>query len=303
VIFKVFEFFKKKISEAISKVNKIFTQKVMNEKDFEKIFFDIELNLIQSNVSSEVTGKIKQDLKAQLVGKSVKKDLKKVINDSLKNTLNNILVEETPKEFLKKIAAKRPFVIIIMGINGSGKTTTIAKLAYYLKSKKLSVLLAACDTFRAASIEQLQVHADKLGIRLISSEYGSDSTSIAFDAKKHAEKNSIDVLIIDTAGRLQSNSNLMDELKKMKRVINPDSCIFVADSITGADVAIQAGKFNDEIGIDYLILSKADIDTKGGAIISAGYAIKKPVLFLGTGQGYKDLKEFDKNEIIEKIIK
>ncbi|MFA5333112.1 MAG: signal recognition particle-docking protein FtsY [Candidatus Nanoarchaeia archaeon] len=298
----MFEFFKKKISEAINKVEKVFTQKVMNEKDFEKIFFDIELNLLQSNVSSEVVSKIKKNLKLELVGKSVKKDLKKVINDSLKSTLDNVLIEEVPGEFLKKIKAKKPYIIMIIGVNGSGKTTTIGKLVNYFKAKKLSVLLAACDTFRAASIEQLRAHADKLGVELISSEYGSDSTSIAYDAKKHAEKNNIDVVIIDTAGRLQSNSNLMDELKKMKRVIMPDSCIFVADSITGADVTLQVDKFNAEIGIDYLILSKADVDTKGGAIISASYSVKKPILFLGTGQEYKDLKEFNKAEIIEKII-
>ncbi|MFA5303342.1 MAG: signal recognition particle-docking protein FtsY [Candidatus Nanoarchaeia archaeon] len=299
----MFEFFKKKISEAINKVEKVFTEKVMNEKDFEKIFFDIELNLIQSNVSSEVVSKIKQDLKLELVGKSVKKDLKKVINDSLKSTLDKVLIEEVPGEFLKKIKAKKPYIIMIIGVNGSGKTTTIGKLTNYFKTKKLSVLLAACDTFRAASIEQLRTHADKLGVKLISSEYGADSTSIAYDAKKHAEKNNVDILIIDTAGRLQSNSNLMDELKKMKRVIMPDSCIFVADSITGADVTLQADKFNAEIGIDYLILSKTDVDTKGGAIISASYSVKKPILFLGTGQEYKDLKEFSKKEIIEKIIK
>ncbi|MDD4353653.1 MAG: signal recognition particle-docking protein FtsY [Candidatus Nanoarchaeia archaeon] len=298
----MFEFFKKKINEAITKVEKVFTEKVMNEKDFEKVFFDIELNLIQSNVSSEVVNKIKQDLKKELIGKSVKKDLKNVINISLKNTLNEILMEQNPLDFLKKINEKKPYIIMIIGVNGSGKTTTIGKLANYFKSKKLSVLLAACDTFRAASIEQLKVHADKLGIKLISSEYGSDSTSIAFDAKKHAEKNKIDILIIDTAGRLQSNSNLMEELKKMKRVINPDSCIFVADSITGADVVLQADKFNSEIGIDYLILSKTDVDTKGGAIISASYVVKKPILFLGTGQEYTDLKEFNKQEIIDKIV-
>ena len=274
----------------------------MNDKEFEKFFFDIELNLIQSNVSSAVVNKIKQDLKKELVGKSVKRDLKKVLNDSLKKTLNEILIEEKPEEFLKKIKANKPFTIMIIGINGSGKTTTIAKLTNYFKSKKLSVVLAACDTFRAASIEQLKTHADKLKVELISSEYGADSTSIAFDAKKHAEKNSIDVLIIDTAGRLQSNANLMAELKKMKRVINPNACIFVADSITGADVTEQAEKFNSEIGIDYLILSKADVDVKGGAIISSSYAVKKPILFLGVGQQYKDLKEFKKTEIIEKIL-
>jgi fused signal recognition particle receptor len=298
----VFEFLKKKISEAISKVEKVFTEKIMNEKDFEKIFFEIELNLIQSNVSSDVVNKIKLDLKNELIGKSVKKNLKIVINNSLKNTLNNVLIEEIPGNFLKKIKNKKPFIIMLIGVNGSGKTTTIGKLTKYFKSKKFSVLLAACDTFRAASIEQLKTHADKLGVKLISSDYGSDSTSIAYDAKKHAEKNNFDILLIDTAGRLQSNSNLMDELKKMKRVINPDACIFVADSITGTDVTLQANEFNSKIGIDYLILSKTDVDTKGGAIISASYTTKKPILFLGIGQEYKDLKEFNKQEIIEKII-
>ncbi|MDD2678674.1 MAG: AAA family ATPase, partial [Candidatus Nanoarchaeia archaeon] len=266
---KMFEFFKKKISEALNKVEKAITEKVMNEKEFEKFFFDFELNLIQSNVSPAVVAKIKEELKKELVGKSVKKDLKKVLNESLKKTLNEILIEQNPSDFMKKIRNKKPFIIMVVGINGSGKTTTIAKLTHYFKSKKLSIVLAACDTFRAASIEQLKAHADKLGVKLISSEYGADSTSIAFDAKKHAEKNKNDLLIIDTAGRLQSNTNLMEELKKMKRVINPDACVFVADSITGADVTEQAEKFNAEIGIDYLILSKTDVDIKGGAIISA----------------------------------
>jgi fused signal recognition particle receptor len=166
----------------------------------------------------------------------------------------------------------------------------------------LSSVLAACDTFRAASIEQLKTHADNLGVKLISSDYGADATSIAFDAKKHAEKANSDLLIIDTAGRLQSNSNLMEELKKMKRIINPDMCIFVADSITGADAVEQAEKFNDELGIDYLILSKTEVDQKGGAIISIRYSVKNPVLFLGMGQEYKDLKEFKKSEIVEKLL-
>ncbi len=298
----LFEFFKKKLNETITNVKKAFTEKILSEKDFEKIFFEIELGLIQSNVSSKVADKIKQELKNDLVGKSVSKDLKKAITESLKNALTQILEEVDYAELINNIKSKKPYIIMIIGVNGSGKTTTIAKLANYFKNKNLSPILAACDTFRAASIEQLKTHADKLGIKLISSDYGADATSIAFDAKKHAEKNCSDVLIIDTAGRLQSNSNLMEELKKMKRVINPDACIFVADSITGADAVEQAERFNDEIGIDYLILSKTDVDQKGGAIISISYSVKKPVLFLGVGQEYKDLKEFKKDEIIGKLL-
>ena len=194
---------------------------------------------------------------------------------------------------------EKPFVIAFFGVNGSGKTTTIAKIADLLNKNKISCVLAASDTFRAASIEQLQIHADRLRIKLIKHDYGSDPAAVAFDAVKHAKAKNIDVVLIDTAGRLHSNVNLMDELKKVVKVAKPDLNIFVGESIAGNDCVEQAKTFNEAVGIDGIILAKADIDKKGGAAISVSYVTKKPIIYLGMGQEYFDLKEFEPNLIVE----
>jgi len=192
-------------------------------------------------------------------------------------------------------------VICFVGVNGSGKTTSIAKVAKFLQNNGLSVVLAAADTFRAAAIDQLQLHADKLGVKLIRQDYGSDPAAVAFDAIKHAEANRKDVVLIDTAGRLHSNINLMDEMKKIMRVAKPDLKLFVGESITGNDCVEQAKHFNVAVGIDGIILAKADVDEKGGAAISVSYVTQKPILFLGVGQEYEDLQEFDKEKLLASI--
>ena len=190
---------------------------------------------------------------------------------------------------------------MFFGINGSGKTTTIAKMTKMLLDKKLKVVIAASDTFRAAAIHQLQEHADKLGVKLIKHDYGADPAAVAFDAIKYAEAHGIDVVLIDTAGRLHSNVNLIDEMKKVARVAKPDMKIFVGESITGNDCVEQARSFNEAIGIDGIILAKADVDEKGGAAVSVSYITKKPILFLGTGQGYDDLTPFRSELIVESL--
>ena len=204
---------------------------------------------------------------------------------------------------LKEIKNKKdlPYVIAFFGINGSGKTTSIAKIANMLKEKNISCVLAAGDTFRAASIEQLQIHADKIGVKLIKHTYGSDPAAVAFDAIKHAQSKNMEVVLIDTAGRMHSNTNLVDEMKKIVRVAKPDLKIFVGESITGNDCVEQAKTFNEAVGIDGIILAKADIDEKGGAAISVSYVTKKPILFFGTGQEYKDIEAFDKEKVMKNI--
>ena len=193
----------------------------------------------------------------------------------------------------------KPYVIAFFGINGSGKTTSIAKLASMLKEKNISCVLAAGDTFRAASIEQLQLHADKVGVKLIRHTYGSDPAAVAFDAIKHAKAKGIDAVLIDTAGRMHSNQNLIDEMKKIIRVAKPDLKIFVGESITGNDCVEQAKTFNEAVGIDGIILAKADIDEKGGAAVSVSYITKKPILYLGVGQEYDDLQEFEPEVVVK----
>jgi fused signal recognition particle receptor len=286
--------FFKKITEAISK-------KALSEKQFEELFFEIEVALMENNVAVEVIEKIKSDLKNELVEKQIsRKNVKETIIDTLKNSIEG-LFDIDKIDLLEKIKEKKPFVICFVGINGSGKTTTIAKVCRLLQKKNLNCVLAASDTFRAASIEQLQLHADKLGARLIKHDYGSDPAAVAFDAIKYAESKKQNVVLIDTAGRLHSNSNLMEELKKVVRIAKPDLTIFVGESITGNDCVEQAQKFNEVLGIDGIILTKSDVDEKGGAAISISYVTKKPILYLGVGQEYDDLKEFDPEIIISNL--
>ena len=256
--------------------------------------------LLENNVSVEVIEKIKVDLKEELVDKPLPRDVLKKMEETLARTMNEILTFDQI-DIIKKSDNKKPFIIAFFGINGCGKTTSIAKLANYLKENGKSVVLAACDTFRAAAIQQLEEHANKLGVKMIKHDYGSDAAAVAFDAVKHAEKHGIDVVLIDTAGRLHSNTNLMAELEKIIRVTNPDLKIFVGESITGNDCIEQARKFNELVEMDGAILTKADIDEKGGAPLSIAYTIKKPILFLGMGQEYKDLEVFNKKLILDRL--
>jgi fused signal recognition particle receptor len=204
-------------------------------------------------------------------------------------------------DLLKKIKEKKPYVILLLGVNGAGKTTTIAKLCNLFQKNNLKCVLVAGDTFRAASIQQLEEHAKKLNVNVIKHDYGADPAAVAYDGIKHAEAKNIDVVLIDTAGRQHSNINLMDELKKIERVAKPDFKIFVGESITGNDIIEQVKQFNEAVKIDGIILSKLDVDNKGGAAISVSYVTGKPIIYFGSGQGYNDLEEFDKGKILKRL--
>jgi fused signal recognition particle receptor len=286
-----------------SKVKSKFAYKI-TEEEFDNIFDDLEMLLLENNVALEVTEDIKSKLSKKLVDKEIKQeDLEKEIKSELKATLNEILIDpDNPLDIIKlKEKAGEPFVILFFGINGTGKTTTIAKLTNLLQKNKLSVVLAAADTFRAASIEQIQIHADKLKVPLIKHDYGSDPSAVGFDAIKYAKKNKIDVVLIDTAGRMHTKTNLLAEMEKIVRVTNPDLKIFVAESIAGNDATEQAKSFNEMIEVDGSILSKADIDEKGGTVISVSHTTHKPIFYLGTGQEYKDIQLFDKQKFINDL--
>ncbi|MBW3019753.1 signal recognition particle-docking protein FtsY [Candidatus Woesearchaeota archaeon] len=296
---------KEEIKEEPVKEKVGFFQKLMSKKldenKFEDLFWDLEVILLENNVSVEVIEKIKDDLKKSLVDQSFKKSkIFDIIQSTLKNSLYEILNVDKI-DVMSKIESKKPYVICFFGINGSGKTTTIAKFANMLLKKNKTVVLAAADTFRAAAIDQIQEHADRLKVKLIKHDYGSDPAAVAFDAIKHAQAKGIDVVLIDTAGRLHSNANLLDEMKKIIRVANPDMKIFVGESITGNDCVEQASNFDEAVGIDGVILSKADIDEKGGASISVGYVTGKPILYIGTGQEYDDFEEFDAEKVLSRL--
>jgi len=274
----------------------------ISKEDFDKYSEELELLLVENNVALEVAEKMIKALEKRIVGKEIqKRDLEKEINETLKEIIMQVLIE--PFNLVEKIQRKKekPYVILFCGINGSGKTTTIAKLANKLKKQGFSCVIAAGDTFRAASIEQIKKHGEKLGIKVIANEYGSDPASVGFDAISYAKKHSIDCVLIDTAGRMHTAKNLLREIEKISKVCNPDTKIFVGESITGNDSIEQVKSFDAAIGLDGIILSKADVDEKGGTALSVGYTTGKPILYLGTGQEYKDLEDFSKNKILEKI--
>ena len=289
------ESFFRKIKTKISKVK-------ISEKDFEIYSEELKGLLLENNVAYEVAEKMIKELKEKIVEKEfLKKEIESEIKDLFKEIIEEILIE--PYDLAKKINEKKekPYVVLFCGINGTGKTTTIAKIADSLKKEKISSVIAAADTFRAASIEQIKEHGEKIGIKVISHEYGSDPASVGFDAIKYAKKNLIDCVLIDTAGRMHTSKNLIKEIEKISKVTKPDTKIFIGESITGNDVIEQARSFNFSIGIDGIILTKADIDEKGGTALSVRYVTKKPILYLGTVQLYAEIEPFDKKRFIKKL--
>ncbi|MEM5829069.1 MAG: signal recognition particle-docking protein FtsY [Candidatus Aenigmatarchaeota archaeon] len=310
---KIEEDIKKPVSEEEKKIEKkkIFKilklEKEIKESDIDKLENDIKISLLQSDVALDVANKIYDELKRELVGKVIKiNETEKVVLNSLRRIIFEILNQENINlenliEENKKLG--KPTLILFLGFNGSGKTTTLAKFAYLLKKRGFSVVIAAADTFRAASIEQLEEHAKKLNIRMIKHRYGADAAAVVYDAIEHAKANSIDVVLADTAGRSHANTNLMEELKKICRVNKPDFKILVLDALTGNDIVNQCESFNNAVGVDGIVLTKVDVYDKGGAVLSAAYTLKKPILFLGVGQGYEDLKVFNPEEILDNLFK
>lgn len=282
-------------------------EKTIQEKHVEDILFELEMELLQGDVAMEVATEVVESVKNDLVGKKIKRsnDITEYTFMALKNAVSDI-ISIPGKSMTEMIEAKKaegePLVVMFVGINGTGKTTTIGKLANYYMKKGYTPVIAASDTFRAGAIEQVTYHADNVGVKIIKHKKGSDPAAVAYDAVEHAKAQGKELVLIDTAGRMQTNTNLMDEMKKIKRVSKPDLVIFVGDALTGNDATEQAKKFNEAIDIDGVILTKADADSKGGASLSIGYVIKKPIMFLGMGQGYDDIKEYDSEWMLNQLF-
>ena len=289
-----------------SKTFKKLKSKNITEDDFDKIWIELEIFLLEINIAFEIVEKIEKTLKNELVGNSfnrfkLNEKIKEILSLEVKNVLSSR--EDDLLEKIKKIRETGEVVkIIILGVNGTGKTTTIAKFVNYLQSKNLSLVVAAADTFRAAAIEQLEEHSKKLNFKLIQHKGGSDPAAVSFDAIEHAKAKKLDVVLIDTAGRMPNNHNLMIELQKIKRVSNAQLTIFVGDSISGNDLIEQINLFDKGIKIDGIILTKVDTDDKPGSIVTTAYSIEKPIYFLGVGQNYEDLIKFNAGEISEKLF-
>lgn len=283
------------------------TAKTISEKHLEDILWELEMGLLEGDVAMEVASAVVDSVKDDLVGRKIKRsnDITEYTYNALRNAVAEI-IDIPGKSMTEMIEAKKaqgePLVVMFVGINGTGKTTTIGKLANYYLKKGYTPVIAAADTFRAGAIEQVNYHADKVGVKLIKHQKGSDPAAVAFDAVEHAKAQGKELVLIDTAGRMQTNTNLMDEMKKIKRVAKPDLVVFVGDALTGNDATQQASKFNEAIGLDGVILTKADADSKGGASLSIGYVIKKPILFLGMGQGYDDIKEYDADWMLNQLF-
>jgi fused signal recognition particle receptor len=289
-------------------VTKVTTTELKAE-NLSPILSDFKMNLAENDVAFPVADRICDELEKRLVGVQVKRleDRKKIVEENLRQVLLEVMLTNNKIDLLKKAEEKRkngePFVLLFVGINGTGKTTTIAKVAQFLQDKGYSVVLACSDTYRAGSIEQLEEHAKRLGIRIITHKYGADPAAVAYDAISHAKAHGINAVLIDTAGRMQTNQNLMNELAKVKRVVQPDLTILTLDSLIGNDAVMQAEEFHKSIGIDATILTKVDADVKGGSALSVTYVTQKPILFIGVGQTYKDLELFNPEKFVNMILR
>lgn len=283
------------------RISETFTTVQLSDKKFEEIFWDLEVVMLENNVAVEVIEKIRDDLRHELTQKRIPRGgIEDIVLSTLKQSISELFSVEQI-DIIREAKRKKPYVIAVIGVNGSGKTTTLAKLARLFLDNHLSCVIAASDTFRAAAIQQLEEHAERLGVKLIKQDYKADPAAVAFDAIAHAKAKGIDIVLIDTAGRLHSNDNLMNELKKLIKVNAPDLKVFVGESITGNDCIEQARVFDEAVGIDGIILAKADVDEKGGAAVSVSYVTKKPILYIGTGQKYEDLKKFEPSIVLENL--
>lgn len=296
-----------KLRNAFSSAVKSFGEKELKEKDVDEVLFELEIALLESDVATEVIDLLKSDLKKQLIGTTVQKDtIIEFVKQNLRQSISNMFDAAGKIDILSNIQTKKekgePYIISFMGINGTGKTTTIAKFANLLRENKLSSVIAAADTYRAGAIEQISEHGKRLNIKVIAQNYGSDPAAVSRDAVLYAKSHKVDCVLIDTAGRMQTSKNLMDQISKINKVVNPDLKLFVGDSLAGNDTVSQAREFHNYTKFDGAILTKSDADARGGAAISIVKVTSSPILYLGVGQEYKDLKPFDKDSFLESLF-
>jgi fused signal recognition particle receptor len=266
----------------------------------------LEVALLESDVSFETTQFLLGDLQKRLVGKRVAKNS---LAGEVQGEVRNALLDLFPSEKIvlreaiaRKRVSKEPYIILFLGPNGSGKTTTIAKIAKRLRDEGFSSVISASDSFRAAAIEQAVHHGEKLGVKVVKHSYGADPTAVAFDAVAHAKANNLDVVLVDTAGRQETNFNLVKEMEKMNRVLKPDLRVFVGEAIAGHALVEQVKTFKEKVGVDAIVLTKLDCDAKGGGVFSIAFESKLPVLFVGVGQEYADLRDFNADWLVDNVL-
>ena len=300
----MFEKLKQGLRGVVDKISK----SQLSEQDVEPMLWDLQLQLISNDVAVDVASRIGEELKERLKGVAVTRfgDKRAPVLAALRESIEAVMTTSGSIDLLQLVAERKatgePLIVMFVGINGTGKTTTIAKVTHLLLRNGYSVVLASGDTYRAGAIEQLEEHARRLNVRVVKHRYGSDAAAVCFDAVQHARAQGVDAVLIDTAGRMQTNRNLMDELHKIKRVVQPDLTVMVLDSLIGNDAVDQAQTFNKQIGFDAAILTKVDADAKGGSSLSVSYLTGKPIIYVGVGQEYGDLQPFNASWFAEKIL-
>ncbi len=304
----MFDKLKRSLKKFVEGVAAQIKTKQISEDDIAPLLDDLVIDLVEADVAFDTAQAIVDKLRERLVGKRVPRfsDVKKIVVEELEKVLEEILTANwRPRDVFEEIASSPPGTVKVLtffGVNGVGKTTTIAKFAYMLRKKGVTPVIAAADTFRAGAQEQLRRHAEKLGVPFIGARYGADPAAVAYDAIEFAKSRGYRAVLVDTAGRMHTDVDLMEELRKIVRVARPDYKILIIDALTGNDALEQAQFFEEAVGVDFIVLTKVDADVKGGTAVSVAHAIAKPILYVGTGQTYEDLKPFNPRELARKIV-
>lgn len=295
------------LKSAFSSAAKSLGERELKEADIDAVLSELEISLLESDVALDVIDSIKSDLKDRLVGTSVaRKEIEGFVRSSLVEIVSGLFDAagsvDLPGEIARKKQTGDPYIVVFVGINGTGKTTSLSKVASLLQGLEFSVAVAAADTFRAGAIEQLREHTKRLGVKIIAQNYGADPAAVARDAVLYAKSHRVDCVLVDTAGRMQTSRNLMEQISKITAVVRPDLRIFVGDSLAGNDTVSQAREFHEHVKFEGSILTKADADARGGAALSIVHATSTPVMYVGTGQEYGDLRPFEKESFLRTVF-
>ena len=294
------------LSSFVSTLGEAVSKKELSEKEFNEIFDEFQWLLLEGDVAFEAVEILRSRLAKKLVSAKVPRlgNSREYVLGVIKETLKELLTESTFGKDLCTLVSEsqKPYVVVFLGVNGVGKTTTIAKVAYKLRNNGFKPLIVAADTFRAGALEQLEIHAGRIGVPLIKGKYGADPAAVAKDGVVHAVKNKYDAVLIDTAGRMHTDRDLMEELRKVVRVVKPNLKILVLDALVGNDAVAQARWFDEAVGVDTVILTKVDADVKGGSALSIILTLGKKILYVGAGQKYDDLLEFNPDLILNNLL-
>ncbi|ABP51159.1 MAG: signal recognition particle-docking protein FtsY [Pyrobaculum arsenaticum] len=304
----MFNRLKKAFSKFVESVVSTVKEDTLSEKDVNEVISNLYFDLIENDVAVEVADAVTEELKKRLIGVKVPRFgdkeavVKKAVLDALMGVLSDVPDVDFYQDSKNRLETSRPVTVMFLGPNGYGKTTTLAKLAYHLQERGFRVVAAAADTFRAGAREQLEEHGRRVGFRVIGGPYGADPASVAYDAVQHARSKGFHYVLIDTAGRMHTDANLMEELRKIQRVVEPQYSIFVFDAQLGNEALEIARYYSKYVKIDGMIAAKVDAYPKGGSILTFLYTLKRPVYFLGVGQSYKDLVQFTKQEYVSQLL-